>query len=389
MILLPGASPTIKNCVIRNNTITAGNGGNGADADATHNAGRGGWGGWARGGAIYCASDTNPLFVNCVIENNTAQAGNGGNGGGESANGGLANYGGNYTPPLPINIDPENLGAEVVDEELWSLWEWDYAMQIQQAFANQDVSFGGANAPIGGGSYVGDYRWYSAYGGGVFLDERCKAEFVDCTIRGNQTLGGLSGQGGSQTTGRRTEPLIPFEMPSYGGGVYCAADTTVTFRNCDFANNTASVPAGGQASFRMDPYVGFGGGVAAEFTSSVLFVDCNFVDNEADTGGALYMAEAVVKVYDTQIATNTAIRGAVWPASAAISPSAAATSGTTRRPSPPRTRPTPASWPWAQACSSRRPPPGCRTATSPATRPRAPAAVSTSAARTAPPSSTA
>ncbi|MBP8912224.1 MAG: right-handed parallel beta-helix repeat-containing protein, partial [Phycisphaerae bacterium] len=159
-------------------------------------------------------------------------------------------------------------------------------------------------------SYVGDYRWYSAYGGGVFLDERCKAEFVECTIRGNQTFGGLTGQGGTKANGRIAEPLIPFEIPSYGGGVYCAADTTVTFRSCNFANNSASVPAAGQPNFRMDPYVGFGGGVAAEFTASVLFVDCNFVNNEADTGGALYLADTVAKVYDTEIVRNVAIRGA-------------------------------------------------------------------------------
>jgi hypothetical protein len=49
MILLRGASPTVKNCIIRNNSVTGGNGGAGAGADATHNAGRGGWAGWARG----------------------------------------------------------------------------------------------------------------------------------------------------------------------------------------------------------------------------------------------------------------------------------------------------------------------------------------------------
>ncbi len=112
LIVQPHASPTIKNCVIQNNSIVAGNGGNGVAADATHNAGRGGWAGWARGGAIYCAVDTNPKFINCTIENNTAQGGNGGNGGNGVAVGGVANYGGNYTPPMPLNIDPNKVGTE-------------------------------------------------------------------------------------------------------------------------------------------------------------------------------------------------------------------------------------------------------------------------------------
>jgi predicted outer membrane repeat protein len=308
MILLPGASPTIKNCVIRNNNVTAGNGGNGVAATTSQNAGRGGWGGWARGGAIYCASDTNPLFVNCTIENNYAQGGSGGNGGAGVENGGLANYGGNYTPPVMVNIDPERLGATAVTTDLWKIWEWDYATYVQLVFASDEYSSDLTNVPLGGGSYAGDYRWYSGYGGGVFIDAASKAEFVECTIRGNRTLGGMSGQGGAQPPlGRLTEPLIAYEVPSYGGGVYCAADTVVTFRECNFENNTASAAAG---NFRMDPYIGYGGGVAGESTADVLFVDCNFVDNEADTGGAIYLADATARLIDTRMATNVAIRGA-------------------------------------------------------------------------------
>ncbi|MBP7051627.1 MAG: S8 family serine peptidase [Phycisphaerae bacterium] len=308
MILLPGASPTIKNCVIRNNSITGGDGGNGVAATTSQNAGRGGWGGWARGGAIYCASNTNPLFVNCTIENNSAQAGSGGNGGAGVDSGGLANYGGNYTPSLPIDIDPDRLGATAVAKDLWRIWEWDYATYIQMVFASESVSLSVSNVPLGGGSYIGDYRWYSAYGGGVFIDAASKAEFVECTLRGNSTVGGMTGQGGAQPpTGRLTEPLTAFEVPSYGGAVYCAADTVVAFRGCNFENNTASADSG---NFRSDPYVGFGGGVAAEYSASVSFEDCNFVDNEADTGGAVYLADAVASLMDTILATNTAIRGA-------------------------------------------------------------------------------
>jgi len=307
IILLRGASPTIKNCVIRNNSVTAGDGGDGAGADATHNAGRGGWAGWARGGAIYCGPETSPKFVNCIIENNFAQGGNGGNGGAGVANGGLANYGGNYTPSVRVNIDPDKLGTETAEGELWNVWEWDYAM----AYASGDAMFTSASVSSGGGHYVGDYRWYSGYGGAVFIDRRSKAEFVECIIRGNRTLGGLSGQGGADTNGGNAEPLNAFEMPSYGGGVYCAADTTVTFTQCTFQNNTSSAtPAGQGQSFRIDPYIGYGGGVAAERTAGVLFVDCNFVSNGADTGGGIYVADSNATVIDSRIRSNTALRGA-------------------------------------------------------------------------------
>ena len=77
----PEAGPVIKNCVIRDNSVLGGFGGNGANADVPHNAGRGGWGGWARGGAIYCSVRSYPQFINCRILNNRVVGGFGGNGG--------------------------------------------------------------------------------------------------------------------------------------------------------------------------------------------------------------------------------------------------------------------------------------------------------------------
>jgi hypothetical protein len=304
MILLRGASPTIKNCVIRNSSATGGNGGDGVGADATHNAGRGGWAGWARGGAIYCATETNPRFINCIIENNFAQGGNAGNGGAGVARGGLANYGGNYCPPVRVNIDPDKLGAEAAESDLWNLWEWDYAL----AYASGEALFTAADTASSGGHYVGDYRWYSGYGGGVFLDRGSKAEFVECIIRGNSTSGGLSGQGGTNAIGASAEPQTAFEIPSYGGGVYCAADTTVQFKNCLFQNNSASVTA--TQNNRLDPYLGYGGGVVAERSAAIVFVDCNFAGNAADTGGGVYLADSNVSVLESQVRSNTGLRGA-------------------------------------------------------------------------------
>ena len=97
MIIQPGAKPVIKNCVLRNNIVIGGNAGNGVGAGEDNNAGRGGWGGWAHGGAVYCLPDSGPTFVKCRIENNFVRGGNGGNGGDYAENGGAANYGGNWS----------------------------------------------------------------------------------------------------------------------------------------------------------------------------------------------------------------------------------------------------------------------------------------------------
>ncbi len=142
----------------------------------------------------------------------------------------------------------------------------------------------------------------------MFIDRGSKAEFVECIIRGNRALGGLSGQGGAGANAGNAEPLTAFEIPSFGGGVYCAAEAIVQFKNCLFQNNSASVTA--TQNFRLDPYIGYGGGVAVERSAAVVFVDCNFVDNVADTGGGAYLADSSISLLDSRVRSNTGLRGA-------------------------------------------------------------------------------
>ena len=299
-----GASPIIKNCIIRNNFLEGGNGGNGVGADGDDpilNAGRGGWGGWAHGGAIWCGPDSSPKFINCIIENNTALGGNGGNGGdGGGENEGYANYGGNWSTSNAIHYDPDSALIEFANQ-LWEVWDWDLAFVYAPIY---DVNLV---------SYFGDYRWYSGYGGGAFCDIGSNVTFVNCEIRGNRTQGGMSGIGGeiAGTGGRNLEPLVSFEIPTYGAGVYCAADSVVTFTDCTFEDNIASaLPAGiTDPNHRLDPYSGFGGGVCAEDSAAVVFVGCNFVDNQADSGGGIYTDNTDVTIVDCNITSNEALRG--------------------------------------------------------------------------------
>jgi hypothetical protein len=298
----PGASPTIKNCIIRNNIMNAGSGGNGVGADQDYNAGRGGWGGWAHGAGIYCGPYTNPTIINCTIEGNIAQGGNGGNGGNEAANGGYANYGGNYsregTELNPVyNFDPDTITLETIVGHLWENWDWDFATEYGPIYGQPDLT-----------SYINDYRWYSAYGGGIFCDFQSNVTFEHCEIRGNRTHGGMSGQGGTLVTGRFLEPLVPYELPSFGAGVYCAADTSVTFNGCTFEDNVASETLV-DPNHRLSPYIGYGGGVSAENSALLYFADCNFVDNGADSGGAIHTNSTDVKIVDCNIVFNRSLRG--------------------------------------------------------------------------------
>ncbi len=292
IVIYPGGSPIIKNCIIRDNVIRAGDAGDGVPASETQNAGRGGWGGFAWGGGVYCGYNSSPTFINCRIIDNEVQGGDGGNGGNDAYPGGEENYGGNWsirgTVEFPAyNIDPHSLTiTPVTDSNLWELWEWD-----------------------GGGSYLGDYRWYSGYGGGVFIDQGSNVTFIGCEITGNTAKGGMSGQGGEDFYSERPlEPLIPFEIPSFGGGVYCAAYSTVTFNDCTITDNISSEPNDPPIN-RIDLYLGHGGGVCAEDTAELIFTDCTFSQNFADAGGGLHFANANTKISNCNFTLNSANHG--------------------------------------------------------------------------------
>ncbi|MHC4167631.1 MAG: right-handed parallel beta-helix repeat-containing protein, partial [Planctomycetota bacterium] len=150
----------------------------------------------------------------------------------------------------------------------------------------------------------------SALGGGVFCDIGSHVSFVDCEIRGNRTFGGLTGIGGTNLAWPvPVEPVLAYELPTFGAGVYCAADSIVSFTGCTFEDNVASEIEAGVANHRLDPYVGYGGGVGAESSAEVTFADCNFVGNVADSGGAIYLAETEATVVDCNLIANAALRG--------------------------------------------------------------------------------
>jgi hypothetical protein len=304
ILVFKGAAPIIKNCIIRNNLVRGGDGGNGVDADGDDpilNAGRGGWAGWAHGGAVWCGPDSSPRFINCIIENNVARGGDAGDGGdGGGADEGFANYGGNYSRSQATFYDPFSASIEFVSGNLWERLDWDFGLSLGLLYDDPNLT-----------SFLAGPEFYSGLGGGAFCDIRSNVSFENCEIRGNRTYGGMSGIGGEIAgTGRNLEPLVSFEMPTFGAGVYCAAESTVTFTGCTFEDNIASdVLAGVDPNHRLDPYAGYGGGVCAQQTAAVTFADCNFVGNQADSGGGIYVSDTSATVVDCNLEGNTALRG--------------------------------------------------------------------------------
>jgi len=285
-----GSAPTIRNCVIRNCGITGGNAGNGAAADENNNAGRGGWGGWARGGGVFIARSSSPTFINTTIRDCFANGGNGGNGGDYAEGDGYyssANYGG--------------------------LWSNDFYASWQDM------------TDYYGRPYIGNYRFYSGYGGGVYCSERSSPTFIACTITGNTTRGGMSGIGGARQEGAvRAEPVFSYEIPTYGGGVYCAKNSDVVFEDCTISDNISAKPSfepdsievdpdtgviTGTPVYHLDPYLGHGGGVAFEETSSITFDGCIVTGNVASCGGGLYMVNDNLTVRDCVVKANQSYQG--------------------------------------------------------------------------------
>jgi len=308
-----GGTVTIKNCIIRDNRIGGLGGSNGVDATAELNAGRGGWGGWARGAGAYCSVYSSVKFQNCQFINNFAKGGDGGDGGSRGDATLWANYGGNWsmdgTPQSPaIYIDAYSANHwDITDGGLWKHWRWDSARwdtKYQQYYPWLRETEPNGLAYY---SYYGDYRWYSGYGGAVYCDIGSNVTFAGCRIKGNVTFGGMSGSGGAWPPGDQDKPPeIPYQLPSYGGGVYCAANSIVEFIGCEITDNAALRPS---KQYHLDPYLGHGGGVCAEDSAMVTFQNCLVGNNDAAIGGGIFDSNANPRIIDSRLIANSAYHG--------------------------------------------------------------------------------
>jgi hypothetical protein len=267
-----GSSPTIKNCVIENCTVTGAHGGDGAVGTSTtpqapqwtyippvaagevpqpQQTGDGQWGGHGGtgtgngyGGAIACRGGSSPRIIGCALMNNAARGGCGGDGGngGSSTSGGAESWGGN------------------------------------------------------GGSAIGD-----GIGGGIYAENGSAPVVVDCNFVGNRATtgaggpGGRSGSGGALAAPRGPAgPGLVGPVASNGGIVGGAGyynQASASFVNCVFAENSATangfVGIGLFAQILLSETQTRGGALYCQNDSSTYLKDCRFIEN---LGGAVYIA---------------------------------------------------------------------------------------------------
>ena len=311
--IIEGA-PRFISCRFEENFVQGGDGQDGAGGCNEHpEGGDGGWPGRAYGGAVYVGFNSRPVFEHCTFTGNQAIGGNGGNGGNgtQGANGGR---GGGFLFPPSIENDPELWswwdGWEYgdiytlysayfgrYDWELWSKWfgldKWNSWQEfLTSALATTTPDIDGYE----------DYWKYTGLGGAVYVSYLSEARFVNCIFENNQTLGGLTGAGGTSTP----LPDRQLNVPNAGGAVYAAHDSKLVFENSRFAGNLADRST---VEIPLTYEVSFGGALAYEHDSEVLFINTEFEDNLAAVGGAIFGRDSTVEIANSSILNNEAFLG--------------------------------------------------------------------------------
>jgi len=323
------SSPTIINCRISNCQVIAGDGAPGQDGGSWNDnlfrvgdGGRGGWPGKAYGGGIYCAPYSNPIIIGTMIDNCQAIGGNGGDGGNAGESDyytGEGGYGGAWSTTGEWDYGFYRVG-------LYAYYDW------WSYFRDEDQNFFVEGDLWKHWGFAGPPWYYSGHGGGVYCAPQSKATFIGCTISNNMADGGLNGVGGIDGGGVQERPIYRYDIPAFGGGVYCAKDSQVRFDSCQIINNTVidhslALPGPNEpnavndvnvvgpnlpADYRFQPYTSFGGGLCLYETGLIDVNRCLFRSNQAGngSGGGIYTLDSDLQITDSELAENLAMKGA-------------------------------------------------------------------------------
>lgn len=315
------SSPTVIGCSFENNSARGADGENGFPGASSHpNGGDGGWPGGAYGGAIYCGLSSNPNFIRCTFTDNEVFGGNGGNGANYVNVNNQDYYGGRgggwvYDDVMEQYLQSLTLGDgwdgwafnsygdkygywniyiyyslyRNYDIEQWAQWfDWGDAYtswdQFEADFENN------YSDPLGDPYDQMLEVWrHSGLGGAVYCEFNSDVTFSECVFENNQSHGGLTGVGGTQSGDTNANgvawPDRQLNMPTAGGAVFASDDCDLTFDRCRFQGNVADTSA---VDLPHTFQTSFGGAVAYQYDCSAVFTECEFSENNATVGGAIY-----------------------------------------------------------------------------------------------------
>jgi hypothetical protein len=234
-IYCSGSSPTIENCVIRNNRANGNSG-------SSERSGRHGY-----GGGICCTTGSSPTIVGCMVTGNAAVGGRGGN----------------AEEPIPLGCP--GMGGYAFGGGIYGS-----GLTIKECVINNNSALGGA-----GGYDLGDHSDDGAggdgHGGGIYGS----VTISNSIISGNAALAGVGGFG---TAGEDGE--------AYGGGLNGGS----IINNCLIIDNVADDRVDVSSYVRNAGGGVYGGAALANCTISGNVV----VDNIGGVAGAVTIINCIL-----------------------------------------------------------------------------------------------
>jgi len=301
------SSPTLTNCIFRNNAA-----------------------GYGDGGGLYCITSS-PTLTNCVFRSNRAVVGSGG---------GLCCI--DSSPEITGCTFQENgasFGGGISCNGLSSpvITECDFVDNVGLGDAPPSLSMGAGLASSGNSSptllectFVGN----SADEGGAICLSGCTATLVSVTFAQNVARwkrGGamfvangspsLSGchflENSALSHGNPEDP----DLVGSGGGLFCWGVSSPSLDQCVFSNN-AGVSGGGLRCNGASPSLTYctfsnnraeesGGGIRCDGYSSAVFANCTMYSNHAVDGGGAYVEGASHAAFSNTIISFSSEGGAI------------------------------------------------------------------------------
>ncbi|MDP6519166.1 MAG: right-handed parallel beta-helix repeat-containing protein [Planctomycetota bacterium] len=289
-LLIDGAAPTVRNCIIT----------------ANHTPGQ--------GGGVYCRNLSAPIFEDCVIVNNSSDW----DGGGVFVSGGT---------------------LTMTDCVIWKNVARDFGGGLHlrdnptAIMTNCQIDWNATSALDGGGAYLDDgllvfqdctmTQNYSARdGGGLHFTNNSQALISSSSIRGNRAFrdGGGAGVDAALPEFYQTD-VIKNSCGRYGGGIFAENNSSLTFEGGRIWRNSAMRKHGGglylnscsdillrNCAISRNDSGQSGGGIYCQNSSTPRIEGCEITDNLASkNGGGIYLVSSSPLIDHCTFSLNEAL----------------------------------------------------------------------------------
>jgi parallel beta-helix repeat protein len=282
---IPGASPSVRNCIFRSNSAQFGGGVYSFEAEpALSNCTF--TGNSADYGAGIYTNSSDSTMINCEFTGNEAKLAGGADG---SSAGGIYNFFSDLIlTDCVFSGNSADYGAGIYnDGSSLTLTNCEFT-------GNEAKLAGGADGSSAGGIYnfLSDlistnctFTGNSADHGAGILNNISSATLTNCELTGNMAklAGGADGSSAGGIYNYfsdliSTDCTFTANSADYGAGIY-SSDSSATLTNCELAGNVAKLASGADGSLAGGIY---------NYYSDLISTDCIFAGNLADYGAGIF-----------------------------------------------------------------------------------------------------